>query len=92
MSEISPEAIPNRYIVVFKQHIPDEVCDEHFEWAQAAHLAGAALRAESDGPDLTGVGAKFNFPTLSGYVGSFDGTLMSEIEGREEVRSKPPPR
>jgi cerevisin len=86
MSETSAEAVPNQYIVVFKEHTPDQVCQEHREWAQAAHVQAAALRGESDGPELSGVGKTLSFPTWSGYVGRFSDALKSEIEKRDEVR------
>lgn len=84
MSE-SPEVVPNQYIVVFKQHVPEEVCQAHCEWAHSTHTEAAALRAESDGPEITGVGEKFAFESLNGYVGSFDESLKNEVEAREEV-------
>ena len=89
MSEITAQATPNQYIVVFKQHTPEEVCQQHCEWAQSAHAEAAALRAESDGPELTGVGEQFNIETLIGYVGSFDENLKNEIQSREEASSTP---
>jgi oryzin len=79
------EVIPNQYIVVFKQHAPEDVCQQHCEWAQSTHTEASALRAESDGPELTGVGEQFNFENLSGYVASIDENLKNEIEAREEV-------
>ena len=85
MSEISAEAVPNQYIVVFKQHMPEDMCQQHCEWAQAAHAEASAARAESDGPELTGVGEQFSFETLSGYIGSFDESLKNKIEAREEA-------
>ena len=85
MSEISAAAIPNQYIVVFKQHTPEVVCQQHCEWAQSAHTEAAALHAESDGPELTGVGEQFSFETLKGYVGSFDESVKNEIEARQEA-------
>jgi cerevisin len=90
MSEVAAETIPNSYIVVFKQHTPEEVCEEHCQWAQSAHSEAAAMRAESDGPELTGVGEKFDLPTLNGYVGSFDDSLRAEVEAREEASNPPP--
>ena len=88
MSEIT-EAIPNQYIVVFKQHTPEEICQEHCKWAQSAHTDAAAARAESDGPELTGVGEQFNLDTFTGYVGSFDEILKNQIEDREEASLTP---
>ena len=85
MSEISAEAIPNQYIVVFKQHMPEEARQEHLEWAQAAHTEAAAARTESDGPELTGVGEQFNIGTLNGYVGCFDENLKNEVASRDEA-------
>ena len=61
------------------------MCQQHCEWAQSAHTEAAAARAESDGPELTGVGELFNFDTLTGYVGYFDENLKNEIEAREEA-------
>ena len=85
MSEISANAIPNQYIVVFKPHTPEEARQEHLEWARSAHSEATALRAESGGPELTGVGQQFNVETLAGYVASIDPNLRSEIESREEA-------
>lgn len=82
---MSTEAIPNQYIVVFKGHTSEDACQQHCEWAQSRHSEAAALRAESDEPELTGVGEKFNFETLTGYFGSFDENLKSEIESRDEA-------
>ena len=90
MSEITAEAVPNQYIVVFKRHTPEEVFQEHVQWAQAAHAEAAAQRAESDGPELTGIGETFNFPDWFGYVGSIDESLKAEIEAKEEVRAAHP--
>ena len=87
MSEITAEAVPNQYIVMFKQHTPEEVFHEHIRWAQAAYSEAAAQRAESDGPELTGVGETFAFPDWFGYVGSFDESLKAEIEAKDEVRA-----
>ena len=89
MSEASPEAIPNQYIVVFKPHTPKDVRQQHCDWAQSAHSEAAAFRAESGGPELTGVGEKFEFNTLTGYVGSFEENLKNEIEAREEASLTP---
>jgi len=79
------DAIPNEYVVVFKQHIPEDVCVEHCDWAHSAHTEASALRAESDGPELTGVGDKFNFEGFNAYVASIDESLKNEIEAKEEV-------
>ena len=84
-SPLLPELIPNKYIVVFKQHTPEDVRQQHCEWAAAAHTEATAARAESDGPELTGVGEQFDFDTLTGYFGSFDENLKNEIEAREEA-------
>jgi hypothetical protein len=89
MSEITAEAVPNQFIVVLKQHTPDEVVQEHIQWAQAAHAEATALRAESDGPALTGVGERFEFPDWNGYVGNFDESLKAKIEAREEASIHP---
>jgi oryzin len=86
---MSAVAVPNQYIGVFKQYTTDDLCDEHLQWAQTAHAKVAALRAESDGPELTGVGERFSFPDLTGYVGSFDDALKNEIADREEVTISP---
>ena len=85
MSEITAESVPNQYIVVFKQHTPDELCQQHCEWAHSTHTEAAALRAASDGPELTGVGEQFRIDNLTGYVGSFDESLKNEIAAREEA-------
>ena len=85
MSEISASTIPNQYIVVFKPHTPEEARQQHLEWAQSAHSEAAALRAESGGLELTGVGEQFNVETLAGYVASIDQNLRNEIESREEA-------
>ena len=90
MSESSAKAIPNQYIVVFKQHMPEDVCQQHYEWAQSAHNEAAALRAENDGPELTGVGEQFNLETFTGYVGCFDDNLKNEIESKEEASPTSP--
>jgi hypothetical protein len=82
----SAESVPNEYIVVFKQHVPNEVCQDHCQWVQSAHTKSLAARGDSDeGPDVKGLGELFNFPTLTGYVGSFDESLKDEIEGKDEV-------
>ena len=91
MSEITTEAVPNQYIVVFKQHTPEEVFQEHIQWAEAEHAEAAARHAESDGPELTGVGETFVFPDWFGYVGSFDESLKAEIEAKDEARAIHPP-
>lgn len=87
MSGITAEAVPNQYIVSFKRGTPSELFQEHVQWAQATHTAAAAQRAESDGPELTGVGKTFTFPDLYAYVGSFDESVKAEIEARDEVRA-----
>lgn len=79
------EVIPNQYIVVFKPHAPEEAVAQHVEWAQSTHTESSALRAESDGPELTGVGEQFNIENFSGYVANIDESLKNEIEARDEV-------
>ena len=90
MSEMSAEAIPNQYVVVFKHHTPEDARQEHYKWAQSAHNETTALHAASGGPELTGVGEQFNIETMFGYFGCFDEDLKNEIESKEEV-SLPPP-
>lgn len=90
MSEITAEAVPNQYIVSFKRYTPEELFQEHIQWAQAAHAEAAAQRAGSDEGELTGVGETFTFPDWFGYVGSFDESLKAEIEARDEARAAHP--
>lgn len=86
MSEMSAEAIPNQYVVVFKHHTPEDARQQHYKWAQSAHSeAAAALRVASGGPELSGVGEQFNIETMFGYFGCFDEDLKNEIESKEEV-------
>ena len=92
MSEAAVESVPNQYIIALKCCTPEEVFQEHIQWAQAAHSKAAAQRTESDEPMLTGVGKTFAFPDWYGYVGSFDESLKAEIEARDEVRAVHPPQ
>ena len=84
MSEI--EAVPNQYIVVFKDDTPEDVCRQHYEWAQSVQTVACAARDEGDdGPELTGVGEQFKIDTLTGYIGSFDESTKNDIQSRDEA-------
>lgn len=82
MSEITTEAIPNQYIVVFKQDTPEDKCTEHCEWAQSRHTEAA---------ELTGIGEQFSLGTVAGYVATIDENLKNEIEARGEASPTSPP-
>jgi oryzin len=84
---VAAESVPNEYIVVFKQHVAEDVCQEHCEWVQGAHVESLATR--DGGDEVTGLGEQFSFPTLNAYVGSFDASLKDVIEAREEVITPP---
>jgi len=79
------EVIPNEYIVVFKQHLPEDVCNEHCEWAHSTHTSACAVRTADDGPELTGIGERYNFENLNAYHANIDESTKNEIEAREEV-------
>lgn len=96
-------AIPNNYIVVFKQHVDGSAATEHHSWVANIHSAKVAeLRKRSQIPilqsggvvddveALTGLKHTYNISDgLTGYSGAFDETVIDEIRKHPDVSHAP---
>lgn len=88
--------IPDSYIVVFKDHVKENSAIEHHTWVQELHTTSLKKRSQipllkagsewlNDAAD--GLKHTYNIPGgLLGYSGTFDNSVVEEIQKHPDVR------
>ncbi|TGZ76599.1 hypothetical protein EX30DRAFT_375359 [Ascodesmis nigricans] len=76
------EVVPDSYIVVLKENLPETSIKSHKAWAQSKHHRRLARR---DDTSLTGITNEYGLKKLKGYAGKFDKSTIDEIRNSPEV-------
>ena len=100
LSAENAKAIPDSYIVVFKDHVTQNNALSHHEWVQDLHLktqeSRLELRKRSQLPFLDtifeGLKHTYHIPgSLLGYSGHFDEDTIEEVRRHPDVSTVFPP-
>ncbi|KAB8754751.1 hypothetical protein FH972_026542 [Carpinus fangiana] len=94
LSSVHSEAIPDRYIVVFKDHVSKSDATAHHEWVQDIH--GSSENSKTDlrkrsqvpffGDVFEGLKHTFNIAdAVKGYSGHFDQDILEQIRRHPDV-------
>jgi len=78
---VSPQVLPNKYIVTLKNNLVKPQVDNHLSWVQNVHRRSLGRR---DGEITAGV-EKVWSESFKGYSGEFDATTIEEIQASDEV-------
>lgn len=78
------DVIPNSYIVVMKETVPD--FDAHLTWALNVHHHSLAKRGSTT---VGGLKHVYRINGWNGYSGSFDDDTLKEILDNEDVSGLP---
>lgn len=95
LSSTTAAEIPDRYIVVFKDHVTHDVASEHHSWVQTVHTkrseerAALARRGLLQVPFLEtmyeGMKHTYSVPGFLGYSGHFDAETVEAIRRQPDV-------
>lgn len=98
ISSVNAEEIPDSYIVVFKDHINQNLAAAHHDWVQDLHSGVQAtkveLRKRSQLPivDTLFEGMKHTYNiggSLMGYSGHFDEDVIEQVRKHPDVSTTP---
>lgn len=90
-SSSNAKAIPNSYMVVFKDHVNDAVAKDHHNWVQLTHQDSQSYRTElrkrsSFGEEaFEGLKHVYSIAGLKGYSGHFDEEVIEQIRRHPDV-------
>lgn len=99
LSSVNAEAVPDSYIVVFKDHVDTETATNHQLWVKDAHVAAevdrAELRKRSQLPITTDIfeGIKHTYNIAGGflgYSGHFDESIIEKVRRHPDVSNNQP--
>jgi cerevisin len=94
LSSIEADAIPDSYIVKFKDHVDDAAVSHHHSWIQTIHNEGEQQRLElrkrgelSDVAELfSGMKHTFNIgDAFKGYAGHFHESVIEQLRNHPDV-------
>lgn len=94
LSSVNAEAVPDNYIVVFKDHVDADTAVNHQLWIKDAHVAAevdrAELRKRSQLPITTDIfeGIKHTYNIAGGflgYSGHFDESVIEKVRRHPDV-------
>ncbi|KFZ01232.1 hypothetical protein V500_00851 [Pseudogymnoascus sp. VKM F-4518 (FW-2643)] len=94
LSSVNAEAVPDSYIVVFKDHVDQNTAVNHQLWVKDAHVAAevdrAELRKRSQLPITTDIfeGIKHTYNIAGGflgYSGHFDESIIEKVRRHPDV-------
>lgn len=92
LSSVSAETIPDRYLIVFKDHVSAEDASAHHSWVQDVHTASenskTDLRKRSlfFGDVFEGLRSTFDIgESFKGYAGHFDEDILEQIRRHPDV-------
>ena len=94
LSSVNAEAVPDSYIVVFKDHVDQDTAVNHQLWVKDAHVAAevdrAELRKRSQLPITTDIfeGIKHTYNIAGGflgYSGHFDESIIEKVRRHPDV-------
>ena len=90
-SSSNAKAIPNSYMVVFKDHVNEAAAKDHHSWVQLTHQDSQSYRTElrkrSSFQEEAFEGLKhvYNIANLKGYSGHFDENTVEAIRRHPDV-------
>ncbi|KAL7934650.1 peptidase S8/S53 domain-containing protein [Trichoderma chlorosporum] len=93
LSSIEANAIPDAYIIKFKDHVGESEADKHHNWLQDIHSAGEQerleLRKRSNifGSDdaFDGLKHTFKLDGFKGYAGHFHESIIEQVRNHPDV-------
>ena len=93
LSSTNADAVPNSYIVVFKDHVTHGGANAHHAWVQDLHSVKMDLRKRSQIPFFDDIfhGLKHTYNiagSLRGYSGHFDESVVEEIRRHPDVSAR----
>lgn len=98
LSSIEANAIPDAYIIKFKDHVDEAGADKHHSWIQNIHTEGEQerleLRKRSNifGADDVFDGLKHTFKIggFKGYAGHFHESVIEQVRNHPDVSTITP--
>ncbi|KAI9163973.1 Subtilisin-like proteinase Spm1 [Paramyrothecium foliicola] len=93
LGSVETEAIPDSYIIKFKDHVDDSAATDHHSWVQNIHDNGEQQRLElrkrsmSTSEDIFS-GLKHTFKigdAFKGYAGHFDESVIEQVRNHPDV-------
>lgn len=94
LSSIEADAIPDSYIIKFKDHVDDSAASDHHTWIQDIHTGGEEERLELRKRGLTTddifAGMKHTFKigdAFKGYSGHFHESVIEQVRSHPDVSS-----
>ncbi|PNY27050.1 Subtilisin-like proteinase Spm1 [Tolypocladium capitatum] len=91
LSSVHAEAIPDAYIIKFKDHVDDSAASDHHIWIQNIHGNGEEQRLElrkRGVSDAVFAGMKHTFKigeAFRGYAGHFDESTIEKVRNHPDV-------
>jgi cerevisin len=93
LSSIEADAIPDSYIVKFKDHVDEDAVTNHHSWIQNIHDEGEQQRLELRKRGLSDVaelfsGMKHTFSigdAFKGYAGHFHESVIEQLRNHPDV-------
>jgi cerevisin len=92
LSSVSAEAIPDSYIIKFKDHVDDSSASDHHSWVQNIHgdddQQRLELRKRSSASEEIFAGLKHTFKigdAFKGYAGHFHESVIEQVRNHPDV-------
>ncbi|CAI4219730.1 unnamed protein product [Parascedosporium putredinis] len=83
---VSPQVVPNKYIVTLRNNLVQPQVDSHLSWVENVHRRSLSRRDS----EASGGVDKVWSASFKGYSGEFDAATIQEIQASEEVLSVEP--
>lgn len=78
---VSPQVVPNKYIVTLRNNLVQPQVDSHLSWVENVHRRSLSRRDS----EASGGVDKVWSASFKGYSGEFDAATIQEIQASEEV-------
>lgn len=98
LSTVEANAIPDAYIIKFKDHVGEAQAEKHHDWLQSVHSSGEQERLELRkrssifGSDdvFDGLKHTFKMDGFKGYAGHFHESTIEQVRNHPDVSSTVP--